>query len=114
MYLQRIRATNFRVFGDDTKRPPLDWTLNPGMNILVGENDAGKSAIVDAIRHVLWTTSYESVRLQETDFAAHEDARAQELTIEATLVELSPEQESALLDWLTYDEAGVRTLVLYL
>ena len=56
MYLKRIRASNFRVFGDGTASPVLDWDLSPGMNILVGENDAGKTAVVDAIRHVLWTT----------------------------------------------------------
>jgi putative ATP-dependent endonuclease of OLD family len=114
MHLQRIRASNFRNFGSTRERPPLDLALNPGMNILVGENDAGKSAIVDAIRHILWTTTYEAIRLQESDFSASEHGRAQELTIEATLGLLDPDQESAMLDWLTYDETGVRTLVLHL
>ena len=63
MYLKRIRARNFRAFGDGTTAPELNWGLNPGLNILVGENDAGKTGIVDAIRQVLLTTSYESVRL---------------------------------------------------
>jgi putative ATP-dependent endonuclease of OLD family len=38
------------------------------MNILVGENDSGKTSVIDAIRYVLWTTSYEFIRLFETDF----------------------------------------------
>jgi putative ATP-dependent endonuclease of OLD family len=58
MHLRRIRATNFRAFGDGTSAPVLDWALSPGLNILVGENDAGKTAIIDAIRCALWTTSY--------------------------------------------------------
>ena len=57
MYLKRVRAGNFRTFGDGTAGPSLNWELSPGMNILVGENDAGKTAVVDAIRHILWTTS---------------------------------------------------------
>jgi len=57
MYLKRIRAHNFRAFGDGTTAPELDWELNPGLNILVGENDAGKTGIVEAIRQVLLTTS---------------------------------------------------------
>ena len=94
MYLKRIRSNNFRTFGDGKTSPTLDWELNPGLNILVGENDAGKTAVVDAIRHVLWTTSYEYVRLFETDFHIAGNARAQSLYIEATLVDLSEEQEA--------------------
>lgn len=37
--------------------------LSGDLNILVGENDAEKTGIVDTIRQVLLTTSYESVRL---------------------------------------------------
>ena len=92
MYLKRIRASNFRAFGDGTASPVLDWELSPGMNILVGENDAGKTAVVDAIRQVLWTTSYEFVRLFETDFHINGAKRANSLFIEATLADLSPDQ----------------------
>lgn len=67
MYLKRIRARNFRAFGDGTTAPELDLELHSGLNILVGENDAGKSGIVDAIRQVLLTTSFESIRLFEED-----------------------------------------------
>ena len=63
MYLQHVHAKNFRAFGDGITAPELSWELNRGMNILVGENDAGKTAIVDAIRQVLWTTSFEAIRL---------------------------------------------------
>jgi len=47
MHLQRIRAQNFRAFGDGKTAPELDWTLSPGLNILIGENDAGKTAVVE-------------------------------------------------------------------
>lgn len=46
MYLRRIRASNYRAFGDGSVAPALDWELNPGLNILVGENDAGKTGII--------------------------------------------------------------------
>jgi putative ATP-dependent endonuclease of OLD family len=114
MYLHRIRAENFRVFGDGTKSPSLDWVLNPGLNILVGENDAGKTAIIDAIRQILWTTSFETVRLGEDDFHVSSDGRSTMLAIEATLVGLSEDQEAAALEWLTYEEGGSRSLVLHL
>lgn len=114
MHLQRIRAQNFRAFGDGKTVPHLDWTLSPGLNILIGENDAGKTAVVDAIRHILWTTSYEFVRLFEQDFHIHGDTRAQSMFIEATLVELNADQEAAVLEWLTYETDGSRSLVLHL
>lgn len=112
MHLQRIRAQNFRAFGDGKHAPELDWTLAPGLNILIGENDAGKTAVVDAIRHILWTTSYEFVRLFEQDFHIHGKDRASSMFIEATLVDLNPDQEAAVLEWLTYEADGSRTLVL--
>ena len=114
MYLQHVHAKNFRAFGDGTTAPELSWELNRGMNILVGENDAGKTAIVDAIRQVLWTTSFEAIRLYEQDFHADTASRAQTLVIEATLRGLSPEQEASVLEWLTYEADGSRSLILNL
>ena len=114
MYLKRIRARNFRAFGDGTTAPELNWGLNPGLNILVGENDAGKTGIVDAIRQVLLTTSYESVRLYEQDFHIHGSNRAQNLFIEATLSGLSKEQEGAVLEWLTLEDDNTCSLIVHL
>lgn len=114
MYLKRIRARNFRAFGDGTTAPELDLELNPGLNILVGENDAGKTGIVDAIRQVLLTTSYESIRLFEQDFHIHGTQRAESLWIEATLCELSKEQQASVLEWLTLEADGSCSLVVHL
>lgn len=114
MYLQNICALNFRAFGDGTNSPRLNWTLNAGMNILIGENDAGKSAVIDSIRYLLWTTSFEAVRLQEQDFHVCETGRAETLVLEATLRDLASEQEAAVLEWLTYETDGSRSLVLNL
>ncbi len=54
MLLTRVRATGFRCFG---KGNELDFRLQRGLNILVGENDSGKTAIVDAIRLTLGSRS---------------------------------------------------------
>lgn len=114
MYLKRIRARNFRAFGDGTTAPELDWALNPGLNILVGENDAGKTGIVDAIRQVLLTTSYESIRLFEQDFHIHGSQRANGLWIEATLCDLTKDQQATVLEWLTLEDNGTCSLVVHL
>jgi putative ATP-dependent endonuclease of OLD family len=114
MYLKHIRAKNYRAFGDGTSAPSLDWELNPGINVLVGENDAGKTGIIDSIRQVLLTTSYEPVRLFEQDFHINGADRAQTLTIEATLCGLSPDQEASVLEWLTLKDDGTCSLILHL
>ncbi|KAE8753404.1 AAA family ATPase [Paraburkholderia madseniana] len=114
MYLKRIRARNFRAFGDGTTAPELNWELNPGLNILVGENDAGKTGIVDAIRQALLTTSYENVRLFEQDFHILGSTRAQSLFIEATLSGLSKEQEGTVLEWLTLERDDTCSLIVHL
>ncbi|MBA0158967.1 ATP-dependent endonuclease [Dickeya dianthicola] len=114
MYLKHIRARNYRAFGDNSSVPELDWELNPGLNILVGENDAGKSCIVDAIRQVLLTTSYENIRLFEQDFHIHGSIRSNTLCIEATLCGLSVDQEASVLEWLTLGEDGNCSLILNL
>jgi putative ATP-dependent endonuclease of OLD family len=62
MYLEQIIIKNFRLF------EALDLKLNSGLNILVGENDAGKTALIDSIRHVLGTNSSDRIYLTEDDF----------------------------------------------
>ncbi|MEO7692110.1 MAG: ATP-binding protein [Sphingomonas sp.] len=52
MYISEIYASGFRCFDPGA---PLQLKLSSGLNILVGPNDAGKSAIIDAARYVLWT-----------------------------------------------------------
>ncbi|MPZ32329.1 MAG: AAA family ATPase [Rhodospirillales bacterium] len=60
MYISEIFAAGFRCFSD---KEPLRLGLRPGLNILVGPNDAGKTAIIDAPRHLLWTRGDDYVRL---------------------------------------------------
>ena len=52
MYLSLLSIKNFRCF--DEKDHII--TFKKGLTVLVGENDSGKSAIMDAIKMVLGTT----------------------------------------------------------
>ena len=66
MYLSELRLWNFRKYGVDTDdldgiNPGVIVLLNPGLNVLIGENDSGKTAIVDAIRHLLGAQSRECI-----------------------------------------------------
>lgn len=114
MYLHSIKASGFRGFGGTKISPELNLTLNKGLNVLIGENDAGKTTIIDAIRLLLWTTSYETVRIQESDFHASGTTQTETLTIEVCLKGLSVPQEAAVLEWLTYETDGSTSLILHL
>ncbi len=46
MYIERIEVKNFRVIG----YAGIGIDFNEGINIIIGENNSGKSAIIDAIR----------------------------------------------------------------
>ena len=51
MYLRKISIKNFRVFGEKG----VDLVFHKGVNAIIGENNAGKSAVIDAIR-IAFTT----------------------------------------------------------
>lgn len=69
MFLLEVRITNFRKFGQGTNgEPGLVLVLNKGLNVLIGENDAGKSTVIDAIKFVLLTQSREYSRLEKMIF----------------------------------------------
>nr|WP_198155282.1 AAA family ATPase [Candidatus Burkholderia verschuerenii] len=104
MYVHRVFAENFRAFGASIEDKHLDLYLRKGLNVLVGENDAGKTCIVDVIRYVLLTTSNDWVRIEEDDFHIEGDSQADELQLEVELRGLNKAQQAALLDWLTLED----------
>lgn len=71
MHISSLKLWNFRKYGSpnfDLNDPHLTVCFNKGMNILIGENDSGKSAIIDAIKLVLKTHAYEWIKVEESDF----------------------------------------------
>jgi len=62
MHISKIKITNFRLFEN------IELSLNEGLNVLVGENDSGKTALIDAIRYVLGTNSNDRAFIKEEDF----------------------------------------------
>lgn len=71
MYISELKLWNFRKYGGDDfdlTKPHLIVPFKKGMNVLIGENDSGKTAIIDAIKYVLKTNAYEAIRIQQDDF----------------------------------------------
>lgn len=105
MHIAEIQIKNFRIFTD------LQLTLNSGLNLLVGENNSGKTALVDAIRLTLDTNSAEWTRVGDFDFFGDEDSFSICLKFDG----ITPAQSHVFVEHLTHEEneEGVRKSVLY-
>ena len=109
MYLSTITIERFRCFGEESSR--FELPLRRGLTAVVGENDAGKTAVIDALRFVLGTTDQEWYRLEDTDF--HEGGTPREIRIVCKFEGLSARDKSAFVEYLTYGEQGDEEPVLY-
>lgn len=110
MYLSLLKLKNFRSF--DSKIHEI--AFNKGLTVLVGENDSGKSAILDAIRIVLGTTDFNWYRISDSDFFNEDNSL--EIEIICKFTDLSVLETSAFLEYLTYedDDRGEKIPSLYL
>jgi len=105
VYLSYLKLWNFRKFGSeqedfDLDKPNLHVEFNKGVNLLIGENDSGKSAIIDAIRLVLKTHSVEWIKITEDDFYNN----SKRLRIELTFEDFTDEEAKHFVEWLGWDE----------
>jgi len=106
MYLHNIKLWNFRKFGSngeiDLDKPDLNLNLTKGINVIIGENDSGKTAIIDAVKLVLKTHSYEYIRVKDSDFY-NEQSR---FRIELTFEDLMPDEAKNFTEWLGWKGTG--------
>ena len=65
MWLRELQIRNFRKIDE------LTVTFPRGLTVLVGENNSGKTTIIDALRLMLFSSwEFDSLRLTEDDFRA--------------------------------------------
>ncbi len=104
MYLSTIEIENFRKY----KNLTVEFTA--GLNLIVGENDSGKTAIIDAIRYVLHTQSYEYIRPLYEDFylenTKDESHRSTKFKIECIFKDFKEYEAKSFLEWLSIDDNG--------
>ena len=68
MRLENLHITNFRKIED------LTVSFPKGLSVIVGENNTGKTAIIDAIRLLLFSSrDLDALRLNEDDFRRADD-----------------------------------------
>lgn len=109
MYLSYVRIENFRCFGEG--EDAFQLSLKPGLTALVGENDAGKTAVIDALRFALGTTDQEAYRLEVGDF--NSTSAPNELRITCKFEDLGLRDQRAFLEHLTYDGPVQKEAMLY-
>ena len=70
MYLKRLDIKNFRVFDEEG----VSLIFNQGVNAIIGENNSGKSSVIDAIRIAYSTVTYKKdIFFSKSDFHVNED-----------------------------------------
>lgn len=117
MYLKELKLWNFRKYqsSDVNGEPGLVVNFKEGLNVLVGENDSGKTSIVDAIKLTLGTKSHDYVRVDSQDFSVADDGRrADELKIECVFKGLDDSQAGMFLEFINFNQDGVVELRLQL
>lgn len=108
MFLSQLKIWNFRKYGTkENGDAGIEVSFNDRLNLIVGENDSGKTAIIDAIKLVLGTQSYDNIRLEENDFYRKKDGiRTDILKIECTFENLSDLEAGRFLEWIYIDDEG--------
>jgi len=114
MYLSNIKLWNFRKFGTvgdiDLQCPNLNLSFTKGLNVLIGENDSGKSAILEAIKMVLKTHAYERLMWVKEDFYEG----TEELRIELLIDGLTNREAAHFTEWLGWTDGNTPRPILRL
>lgn len=100
MHLSQLHMNNFR------KYEVLTVKFKNGLNVLVGENDSGKTGIIDAIRYLLNTKSNESIRFSPTDFFQDSETsvRADSFSIIGIFNGFDDSEAANFLEWGYFDQ----------
>jgi putative ATP-dependent endonuclease of OLD family len=111
MYLHELKLWNFRKYGsggdlvnekNKIREPDLKVQFQNGLNVLIGENDSGKTAIIDSIKLVLKTHSTEWIRVSLEDF--YNDTK--QMRIECIFKNLRDNEAFHFTEWLGMEGEG--------
>lgn len=97
MYLSKLTLKNFRKY--------MDITINfhKGINALIGENDSGKSSIIDAIKIILSTQSDDYIKINDDDFFIDSDGvSASEFSISCIIEGFEMNEAKNFVEYSTF------------
>lgn len=105
MYLSSVEIKNFRSLKE------LHAEFQPGLNVLVGRNNTGKTNLLKAIRHALGPNASrgDALWLNEDDFykAGPDDKTDKTISITLTFAGLSDEQRSHFFEIVDFDLSDI-------
>lgn len=107
MIISKLKIYNFRQFKSVDASPGLEITFHKGLNALIGENDSGKTAVIDALKLVLLTQSNEYIRPSDEDFYKSVDGDAySEFKIDCTISEFTQNEAKNFIEYLIFKRDG--------
>lgn len=105
MIISDLKIYNFRRFQSVNGAPGLHITFHKGLNALIGENDSGKTAVIDALKLVLLTQSNEYIRPVDEDFYRSVGAETcSEFRIDCTMSEFTQNEAKNFIEYLTFEK----------
>lgn len=109
MIISELKIYNFRRFKSVDGAPGLKINFHKGLNALIGENDSGKTAVIDALKLILLTQSNEYIRPVDEDFYRNENGDAcSEFKIECTISEFTHSEAKNFIEFLTFKRSGTQ------
>lgn len=103
MIISELKVYNFRRFESMNGIPGLKITFHKGLNALIGENDSGKTAVIDALKLVLLTQSNEYIRPSDEDFYKPVGGEAcSEFKIDCTISEFTQNEAKNFIEHLSF------------
>lgn len=102
MYLSELIIGGFKGFGE-----PFKIEFSKGMNILVGENSSGKTAVVDAVRMLMMEDEFGRTSISDMDFHrpfSKPTSVAGSISIQCVFDGLTKKESTAFLPWSIDDK----------
>ncbi len=110
MYLSKLFISGFRQFGQEDASVELNF--QPGVSALIGKNDSGKTAIIDAVRYALLSRDQMYFKVQPEDFHVDEAGKSvDDIEITCVLSDLNTADQAAFAEHLTYRDGTVLLFV---
>ncbi len=108
MFLQNLKIKGFKNFSDE-----FEIHFNKGLNILIGENAVGKSAIIDSIRHLLVEDEFGRTGIKEDDFNhpfISNSIHSKKIQIISTFKDMDEEELVTFLPWSDLEGQALLTM----
>ncbi|MBN6185648.1 AAA family ATPase [Aneurinibacillus sp. BA2021] len=99
MYISQMRVQNFRCFKED-----FVVKFNPGMNVIIGANNSGKTTIIRALEMIFSRNNTKKLSIDDFNKSLKDFSEPPEILIEAKIrVEQndSDEDKALIASWIT-------------